>query len=80
MIKDESGQGASEYILLFGAILVIAIAALVIYRSYFQKTSLNAAQDIETVRNNSSGEPVTNPVTNNTKPPAPSNNTTPSLP
>ena len=34
-IKDENGQGAAEYILLFGGVIVIAIAALWIYRAYF---------------------------------------------
>ena len=27
-LKDEAGQGAAEYILLFGGVIVIAIAAL----------------------------------------------------
>lgn len=50
-LKDEGGQGAAEYILLFGGVIVIAIAALVIYRSYInQGTNLNVAQDIENVR------------------------------
>ena len=38
-LKDEAGQGAAEYILLFGGVIVIAIAALVIYRAYFGYTS-----------------------------------------
>ncbi|MGB9937564.1 MAG: class III signal peptide-containing protein, partial [Methanobacterium sp.] len=29
-LKDEGGQGAAEYILLFGGVIVIAIAALLI--------------------------------------------------
>jgi Class III signal peptide len=50
-VKDEGGQGAAEYILLFGGVIVIAIAALVIYRAYFSNASgLNAASDINTVR------------------------------
>lgn len=51
-LKDEGGQGAAEYILLFGGVIVIAIVALLIYRNYFQSTSLNSAQDIQNVRNN----------------------------
>jgi len=51
-LKDEGGQGAAEYILLFGGVIVIAIVALLIYRSYFQRQSLNVAQDINTVRTN----------------------------
>lgn len=50
-VKDEGGQGAAEYILLFGGVIVIAIAALLIYRAYFSSNSgLNAASDINTVR------------------------------
>ncbi len=52
-LKDEAGQGAAEYILLFGGVIVIAIAALVIYRAYFGSTSgLDAAQDVNQVREN----------------------------
>ncbi|WP_321422154.1 class III signal peptide-containing protein [uncultured Methanobacterium sp.] len=54
-LKDESGQGAAEYILLFGGIIVVAIAALLVYRSYIQgASSLNSAQDVNTVRTTSS--------------------------
>ena len=51
-LKDEAGQGAAEYILLFGGVIVIAIVALLIYRAYFSKSNLNAAEDISNVRNN----------------------------
>ncbi len=52
-LKDEAGQGAAEYILLFGGVIVIAIAALVIYRSYFANTSgLDAGTDVNQVREN----------------------------
>ena len=51
-LKDEGGQGAAEYILLFGGVIVIAIAALLIYRAYFQSTNLSSAQDISTARTN----------------------------
>jgi uncharacterized protein (UPF0333 family) len=52
-VKDEGGQGAAEYILLFGGVIVIAIAALLIYRAYFSNnSSLNAASDVNNVRNN----------------------------
>ena len=45
ILKDEGGQGAAEYILLFGGVIVIAIAALLIYRAYFTgNTGLNASQ------------------------------------
>ena len=50
-VKDEAGQGAAEYILLFGGVIVIAIAALLIYRAYFSGNSgLNASSDINKVR------------------------------
>jgi hypothetical protein len=49
-VKDEGGQGAAEYILLFGGVIVIAIAALLIYRAYFQNTNLNSAKDVSSVR------------------------------
>lgn len=49
-LKDEGGQGAAEYILLFGGVIVIAIAALLIYQAYFEETSLNTSEDISNVR------------------------------
>ncbi|MGC9516565.1 MAG: Flp family type IVb pilin [Methanomicrobiales archaeon] len=52
-LKDESGQGAAEYILLFGGVIVIAIAALLIYQTYFESaTDLNSEADIQNVRRN----------------------------
>ena len=51
ILKDEGGQGAAEYILLFGGVIVIAIAALLIYRTYFsQNTALKAASDVSAVK------------------------------
>ncbi len=50
-LKDEKGQGAAEYILLFGGVIVIAIMSLLLYREYWMnKSDLNVAQDINTVR------------------------------
>lgn len=51
--REEGGQGAAEYILLFGGVIVIAIAALMIYRSYFSssQTNLNASNDVDDIRN-----------------------------
>ena len=53
ILKDQSGQGAAEYILLFGGVIAIAMAALLIYKSYFvdKKTDLNASNDINNIRN-----------------------------
>jgi Flp pilus assembly pilin Flp len=45
-LKDETGQGAAEYILLFGGVIVMAIAALVIYNSYFTGSGLNSSTDM----------------------------------
>ncbi|OPX60233.1 MAG: Class III signal peptide [Methanobacterium sp. PtaB.Bin024] len=49
-LKDENGQGAAEYILLFGGVIVIAIAALLIYQAYFSNTDFNSAEDVSSVR------------------------------
>lgn len=51
--NDNSGQGAAEYILLFGGVIVIALLALTIYRSYMETSdkSLKAKDDIIDVRN-----------------------------
>jgi uncharacterized protein (UPF0333 family) len=50
-MKDEKGQGAAEYILLFGGVIVIAIAALIIYRTYINgATNLSVTSDINNVR------------------------------
>ncbi|MGB9845041.1 Flp family type IVb pilin [Methanothermobacter tenebrarum] len=57
-LKDEKGQGAAEYILLFGGVIVIAIVALILYRSYFQGQNLSSKEDIQKVRTNLSGGTV----------------------
>ena len=49
-LKDEAGQGAAEYILLFGGVIVIAIIALLIYKQYFSNMNLNSAKDTQQVR------------------------------
>ncbi len=53
LINENSGQGAAEYILLFGGVLVIALLALTIYRSNMETSdvSLKAKDDIIDVRN-----------------------------
>jgi hypothetical protein len=49
--KDEGGQGAAEYILLFGGVIVIAIAALYIYYNYMEGVlAMKVTDDIGTVR------------------------------
>lgn len=55
-LKDEGGQGAAEYILLFGGVIVIAIAALLIYDAYFENSTLNSGEDISKVRSSVENE------------------------
>ncbi len=50
--SETNGQGASEYILLFGGVVVIAIAALLIYRHYFQTSTLSSTADVDQLRSN----------------------------
>jgi hypothetical protein len=52
IIDDISGQGAAEYISLFGGIIVVAIAALAIYRAYFnpETSQYKASEDLLKVR------------------------------
>ena len=54
-LKDEGGQGAAEYILLFGGVIVIAVAALFIYNQYFKGTNLNSSTDIGKVKKSVGG-------------------------
>ncbi len=51
-LKDEGGQGAAEYILLFGGVIIIAIAALAIYKEYFNPgiNPFQSSTDINNVR------------------------------
>ncbi len=51
-LNDEHGQGAAEYILLFGGVIVIAIATLSIYRSYFDPgiSPFNSNEDVLKLR------------------------------
>jgi len=56
-LKDEAGQGAAEYILLFGGVIVIAVAALLIYNGYFKgQSGLKASQDLNAVRGSTVGK------------------------
>ncbi|QEF94075.1 MULTISPECIES: class III signal peptide-containing protein [unclassified Methanothermobacter] len=51
IVFDECGQGAAEYILLFGGVIVIAIATLIIYTEYIKTTNpLNVTTDLNNVR------------------------------
>jgi hypothetical protein len=51
IFNDEMGQGAAEYILLFGGVIFFSLAALMIYNNYVQgHIGVNASQDISTVK------------------------------
>lgn len=53
IIKDEKGQGAAEYILLFGGVIIIALVALQIYSNYFSDgETFSAKDDAEQIRQN----------------------------
>jgi len=53
IVKDEGGQGAAEYILLFGGVIVDRKIALWIYYQYFTNSEgINSTEDIQNVRNN----------------------------
>ncbi|MEN4017094.1 MAG: class III signal peptide-containing protein [Methanobacterium sp.] len=54
-LNDEFGQGAAEYILLFGGVIVIAIAALLIYNQYFTTQPAFTDADLQSVRSNLQG-------------------------
>jgi uncharacterized protein (UPF0333 family) len=59
IVKDEGGQGAAEYILLFGGVIVIAIVALYIYFTYFTGQNFSSDADIQTVRSSATSDPRT---------------------
>ena len=52
ILRDEGGQGAAEYILLFGGVIVMAVAAIIIYKSYFTGTgnSFSSSSDVASIR------------------------------
>lgn len=53
ILQDQKGQGAAEYILLFGGVIVIALAALTIYSNYFSNTqTFSAHDDAQQIRQN----------------------------
>jgi len=54
ILKDEKGQGAAEYILLFGGIIVIVVVVLLAYQNYIHSTTISASADIKDVRYNAS--------------------------
>lgn len=59
ILEDDCGQGAAEYILLFGGVIVMAIVALLIYKSYFHEgTHFNESEDLNTVRKGAANETI----------------------
>ncbi len=53
LLRDEGGQGAAEYILLFGGTIVIVMAALYIYMTYMSNPGQpnTIGNDTRTLRN-----------------------------
>ena len=50
-VNDEFGQAVAEYILLFGGVIIIALAAIFVYRNYVDSTTpFNASIDLNKVR------------------------------
>lgn len=53
ILEDETGQGAAEYILLFGGVIIIALVALKIYSNYFSNgNTFSAHDDAQQIRQN----------------------------
>ena len=53
ILKDEKGQGAAEYILLFGGVIIIVLVAMNIYSNYFSEgQTFSAKDDAEQIRSN----------------------------
>lgn len=49
--NDERGQGAAEYLLLFGGVIVIAVVGLWVYRQYLMSANpFNSTADLQKVR------------------------------
>ncbi len=52
-MQDQKGQGAAEYILLFGGVIIIALVAMNIYSNYFSEgQTFSAKDDAEQIRTN----------------------------
>ncbi|MEN6292702.1 MAG: class III signal peptide-containing protein [Methanobacterium sp.] len=56
MLKEESGQGAAELILIFGGIIVIAIVAALYYKNYLSGmgSEINKT-DLQNINNSLNG-------------------------
>lgn len=53
ILEDQKGQGAAEYILLFGGVIIIALIALQIYSNYFSNgDTFSAHDDAQQIRSN----------------------------
>ncbi len=53
ILKEEAAQGAAEYILLLGGIIIIAIVAAVLYRNYVNEAgnAINST-DVQNINKN----------------------------
>lgn len=56
ILKEENAQGAAEYILIFGGVIVIAIIAAIFYKNYLNglgsETNKTEVQNINQSLNN----------------------------
>jgi hypothetical protein len=55
LIADESGQGSTELILVFGGIIVIVTVAVVWYRNYVRGSEAAMKSDVQNVTNSING-------------------------
>lgn len=51
ILKEENAQGAAEYLLLLGGVIVIAIAAAVLYKNYVYGagSAINSSTDMQNI-------------------------------
>ena len=56
ILEDESGQGAAEYMLIFGGVIVIVIVAAIYYKNYLEGmgSEINKT-DVQNINNSLSG-------------------------
>ena len=56
ILKEENAQGAAEYILIFGGVIVIVIAAALYYKNYLNGmgTEINKT-DLQNINNSLTG-------------------------
>jgi Flp pilus assembly pilin Flp len=64
ILEDESGQGAAEYMLIFGGVIVIVIVAAIYYQNYLNKMGQDINEtDVQNI-NNSLNDLMNNHILN----------------